>query len=120
MMTEPDRTPFLTAYGNGPVVVLTETVSDVWTARVTRPAGLPARGSGRSWADAHWDLFNTLITEFVNLDRNRQRLDPARLLRLAELDVLRADGTLDLLASIARRGFPQEVVSGRAAVIQAR
>ncbi len=102
------REPFITAYGDNPLVVLTEafTAAGVCCARVVRPRGIRLSGTGRSWPDAHWDLFNRLVSEFMTLDRLREGLDPVRLALLTELDHLRADGTLDLVASIARRGMP--------------
>ncbi len=100
--------PFITAYGESPLVVLTEAFgpAGVCSARVVRPRGIRLCGTGRTWPDAHWDLFNRLVSEFMTLNRHREGLDPGRLALLAELDYLRADGTLDLVASIARRGMP--------------
>lgn len=102
--------PFITAYGEAPLVVLTEHCGpDQLRASVVRPPELAQTAQGRSWAEAHWELFNTLLAEYMNLDRNRLLLSPRHLSRLIELDGLRDDGTLKLIASIARQGFPPEL-----------
>lgn len=103
-----ELTPFITAYGEFPLVVLTEFAGSGGQvcARVVRPRELNALGSGSSWDEAHWALFNALLSDYMNLDRNRTQLGPARQQQLFQLDCLRDDGTLRLIASIARSGFP--------------
>lgn len=103
--------PFITAYGESPLVVLTEFGSSPGQvcARVVRPRELNLLGSGHSWDEAHWALFNALLSEYMNLERNRSQLGPVHQQQLFQLDCLRADGTLRLIASIARSGFPPEL-----------
>lgn len=100
--------PFITAYGDYPLVVMTEPDGKgmACTASIVRPRRVFLHGSGRTWPDAHWDLFNSLLSEYAFLDRNRGQLRPERLVLLGELDAMREDGTLALIAAIARRGFP--------------
>ena len=110
MHTDEARTiePFITAYGEHPVVVMTEIASTDGQvhASVVRPQCLRSLASGVTWHEAHWQLFNGLLTEYMNLDRNRSQLGPDSMLRLAQFDELKHDGTLKLLAAIARGGFP--------------
>lgn len=103
--------PFITAYGPHPVVVMTEFGADAEAvhACIVRPRCLSSHTSGPSWHQAHWQLFNSLLSEYMNLDRNRSQLGPELLLRLLTLDELRDNGTLKLLAAIARSGFPPEL-----------
>lgn len=115
-----DTAPFITAYGEFPLVVMTEFGSRQQVcARVVRPRGLNLIGSGHSWDEAHWALFNALLSEYMNLDRNRSQLGPLHLQQLFQLDGLRDDGTLKLIAGIARSGFPPELHGdGRSAPIR--
>jgi len=102
-------TPFITAYGEFPLVVMTEfgRLPEQVSARVVRPRELALLGSGRSWEEAHWVLFNALLSEYMNLERNRTQLNERHQQQLFQLDCLRADGTLRLIAGIARHGFPE-------------
>lgn len=103
--------PFITAYGEAPLVVLTEYGPGGQRVRATivRPRELNHIAAGGSWNEAHWELFNQLLSDYMNLDRNRANLDKAHLARLFQLDTMRADGTLRLIAGIARAGFPPEL-----------
>ncbi len=103
--------PFITAYGEHPLVVMTEFApgSGRALACIVRPPELRTLGSGANWNEAHWDLFNALLSDYMNLDRNRSQLDPENQRRLFHLDCLRDDGTLRLVAAIARSGFPPEL-----------
>ncbi len=111
MTMQEQAEPFITAYGEAPLVVLTEYGPDGQRVRATivRPRELKQLASGNSWNEAHWELFNQLLSEYMNLDRNRAHLDKRHLERLFHLDTMRADGTLRLIASIARAGFPPEM-----------
>ncbi len=116
-----ELTPFITAYGESPLVVLTEFGSSAQQvcARVVRPKELNLLGSGQSWDEAHWALFNALLSEYMNLERNRSQLGSLHQQQLFMLDTLRDDGTLKLIASIARSGFPPELhADGRAAPVR--
>lgn len=103
--------PFITAYGESPLVVLTEysQVGQQVRATVVRPQELNQMANGVNWTEAHWELFNQLLSEYMNLDRHRSQLDGRHLQRLIHLDALRDDGTLRLIAGIARAGFPPEL-----------
>lgn len=103
--------PFITAYGEHPLVVMTEFTEGAVRAHacIVRPPELRTLGSGGNWNEAHWDLFNALLSDYMNLDRNRNQLGPENQKRLFHLDCLRDDGTLSLIAAIARSGFPPEL-----------
>lgn len=106
-------TPFITAYGESPLVVCTEFCAGGRVrASIVRPRNLHQLAMGRSWSEAHWELFNVLLGEYMNLDRNRSQLGPGHMGRLFELDCLKEDGTLKLIATIARSGFPAGLHDG--------
>lgn len=111
MTMQEQAEPFITAYGESPLVVLTEYGQGGQGVRATivRPRELNQLASGTSWNQAHWELFNQLLSEYMNLDRNRAQLDERHLKRLFHLDTLREDGTLRLIAGIAKAGFPPEL-----------
>lgn len=102
-----DEEPFLSTYGPTPLVVLTEKLPDhnLYLASVTSPSQVGWHGSGRTWKDAHWDLFKLMVQEFGFLNRNRLRLGPNRLRDLVHLEYLAHDGTLELLARIVAEGY---------------
>jgi hypothetical protein len=99
--------PFLSTYGPTPLVVLTEKLSgqNLYLASVTSPSQVGWHGSGRTWQDAHWDLFKLMVQEFGFLNRNRLRLGPNRLRDLIHLEYLAHDGTLEVLARIVAEGY---------------
>ena len=103
----PDDEPFLSIYGPTPLVVLTEKLPDqnLYLASVTSPSQVGWHGSGRTWHDAHWDLFKLMVQEFGFLNRNRLRLGPNRLRDLVHLEYLAHDGTLEVLARIVAEGY---------------
>jgi hypothetical protein len=98
--------PFLSTYGATPVVVMTEKLAgqSMFLASVSSPSQLGWHGSGRTWQDAHWDLFKQMVQEFSFLNRNRNRLGPNRLRDLVHLEYLAHDGTLEVLARIVAEG----------------
>src|SRR5699024_12752071 len=67
------------------------------------------------WPEAHWELFNVLLSEYMQLERQRGQLAGRHAERLFMLDALKDDGTLSLIASIARSGFPPEFTDGTTA-----
>jgi hypothetical protein len=105
--------PFLSTYGPTPVVVLTEKLSgqNNYLASVSSPSQLGWHGSGRTWQDAHWDLFKVIVQEFGFLNRNRNRLGPNRLRDLVHLEYLAQDGTLEVLARIVAEGYDSQQTS---------
>jgi len=120
---DPGKQPFITAYGEAPLVTLTEFAEGSGTARagvhvrVVRPRELAAAASGRSWPEAHWELFNVLLSEYMRLDGQRAHLEQRSAERLFLFEALKDDGTLALIASIARSGFPPGVTDGTAAPV---
>lgn len=111
------KQPFITAYGEAPLVVLTEFGGSGRPvhARVVRPRELGTAAVGGSWPEAHWELFNVLLSEYMQLERQRGQLAGRHAERLFMLDALKDDGTLSLIASIARSGFPPEFTDGTTA-----
>lgn len=109
------KQPFITAYGDAPLVILTEFRDALVHARVVRPREFRAAASGGSWPEAHWALFNTLLGEYMNLERRRGQLNMELAEQLFLFDALKDDGTLALIASIARSGFPPEFTEGTTA-----
>ncbi len=103
----PNDEPFLSTYGPTPLVVLTEKLpgQDLYLASVSSPSQVGWYGSGRTWRDAHWDLFKLMVQEFGFLNRNRLRLGPNRLRDLVHLEYLAHDGTLEVLARIVAEGY---------------
>lgn len=103
------QVPFLSIYGSAPLVVLTEklTGQDFYLASVASPPRLGWHGAGRSWFDAHWDLFNSMIQEYAFLRLNRSRLGPHRLADLIRLEQLALSGTLTELNRILTEGFSE-------------